>query len=989
MNKKILILFTVHCLLFTYLRAEDVEVKLPSNDGTTKFAVQDSDAENVATIDSDGNLIINGDATIKGGILKRIVNSSYLKLFGGTDSSGGGFIEAYGSGEATNPGVLKLGFGGGATTGNIQFLHYDGSGWTEKLRLFPSGGLFLGSSPSDPGYGTFKTTFGINASTGIFSSDVTISGNLKSTGIGLNISTNTILGGSLRFYSSSTDLANPVAGEVYYNSSTNRLRLYNGKWVDIATGTITGGGNITGNGSINSVAKFTGTSAIGDSNISDSGSLITLTGASAGYSVDDGAVYINNSNPTGNRTILGLATGGTPKFRFDNDGDLEVENNLFLTGITKGMYYGSTISDPGVYYDTYRVRVSTVLRVDGELQLGENIIQDSGSNTRLTLATAVSGATIINSDLQINGDDILDSGGTTRITLGVTNSISDDLEVAGGDLYLTASSNNRKLYWDSTNGGITISTRTIINGQEIVNGVSNEDVLKINKTATGGGAGIVITNQGTGAGIYMDETGDGAPNHIIAKTGEADKFIVDNDGSVGIEGNIYDITGNTVTINDSLLIEGNAQFGTTTASTISSSGYMDLADLNADPTGADGRICYRSDTGKLRLYTSGKWVNIATGTITGGGLSGSGTADTVVKFMDASTMGDSNITDNGSLVTVGSSAKVSGQLTVTSSITVQGSKFSVGSSTLVVTDGKVGIGGVSPLVKLDIRGDNTKSTTADEKLLKVASRGTGPLALDFGIRTNATASSRYAYIDVLDDATPRALTLQRSGGYVGIGKVLPGGMLHISTGPAISALILDCESTDTGDYTGAEFRVHSAGTANRKGALFFERTDTYGRGSIHLATNNTADSSNVSLSDARLTVKSDGKVGIRTTNPAYDLDVNGDIRAIGSVYYGGTVGNADGELYDKPDYVFQDGYKVLETEEVEQFLKREGHLPWMTSVKQEKEENGNAVNMTRMAFETVETVENLQLQIIKLNKFITQQRKEIDILKAEISRLKK
>jgi hypothetical protein len=98
------------------------------------------------------------------------------------------------------------------------------------------------------------------------------------------------------------------------------------------------------------------------------------------------------------------------------------------------------------------------------------------------------------------------------------------------------------------------------------------------------------------------------------------------------------------------------------------------------------------------------------------------------------------------------------------------------------------------------------------------------------------------------------------------------------------------------------------------------------------------------------------------------LDVNGDIRAIGSVYYGGTQGNTDANLYNKPDYVFEEGYDAMSIEQVEEFLKKENHLPWMTSVKQEKEENGDVIDMTRMAFETVETAENLQMQIIELNK---------------------
>ncbi|NIP51571.1 MAG: hypothetical protein GWN00_22050 [Aliifodinibius sp.] len=128
-----------------------------------------------------------------------------------------------------------------------------------------------------------------------------------------------------------------------------------------------------------------------------------------------------------------------------------------------------------------------------------------------------------------------------------------------------------------------------------------------------------------------------------------------------------------------------------------------------------------------------------------------------------------------------------------------------------------------------------------------------------------------------------------------------------------------------------------------------------------------------------------GNVGIRTTNPAYDLDVNGDIRAIGSVYYGGTVGNANGTAYSKPDYVFEEGYDAMSIDQVEAYLKKENHLPWMTSVKQEKEENGDVIDMTRMAFETVETAENLQIQVIELNKLIKEQAELIKIQQKRIS----
>jgi len=131
------------------------------------------------------------------------------------------------------------------------------------------------------------------------------------------------------------------------------------------------------------------------------------------------------------------------------------------------------------------------------------------------------------------------------------------------------------------------------------------------------------------------------------------------------------------------------------------------------------------------------------------------------------------------------------------------------------------------------------------------------------------------------------------------------------------------------------------------------------------------------------------KVGIRMWLPQYDLDVNGNIRATGSVYYGGNAGSANGTAYPKPDFVFDESYQSLNTEQIEEFIKKENHLPWITSAKREKEENGDVINMTRMAFETLETVENLQLQLIELNKKLKEMNKLIVQQQQEIQKLKK
>ncbi|MEJ5317439.1 MAG: hypothetical protein WHS63_10560 [Tenuifilum sp.] len=119
---------------------------------------------------------------------------------------------------------------------------------------------------------------------------------------------------------------------------------------------------------------------------------------------------------------------------------------------------------------------------------------------------------------------------------------------------------------------------------------------------------------------------------------------------------------------------------------------------------------------------------------------------------------------------------------------------------------------------------------------------------------------------------------------------------------------------------------------------------------------------------------STGNVGLGTVSPDKKLHVVGDARVTGSIYYGtGT------STYTKPDFVFNPDYKEFyDPLSVESFIRLNGHLPWLTKASEEKD----GINLTRMQFETVETVENLQLQII-------QQQKEIEELKRANSELEK
>ncbi len=126
-----------------------------------------------------------------------------------------------------------------------------------------------------------------------------------------------------------------------------------------------------------------------------------------------------------------------------------------------------------------------------------------------------------------------------------------------------------------------------------------------------------------------------------------------------------------------------------------------------------------------------------------------------------------------------------------------------------------------------------------------------------------------------------------------------------------------------------------------------------------------------------------GNVGINTNIPDKLLTVNGDARVTGDIYYG-AIGSPT--TYSKPDFVFSPDYnKDFDILNIEKFIKKHNHLPWVTAAKDEKE----GINMTRMSFQTLEAVENQQLQIIELKKENENQQKIIENLLKRIEKLEK
>ncbi|UCB52184.1 MAG: hypothetical protein JSV10_09390 [Candidatus Zixiibacteriota bacterium] len=127
--------------------------------------------------------------------------------------------------------------------------------------------------------------------------------------------------------------------------------------------------------------------------------------------------------------------------------------------------------------------------------------------------------------------------------------------------------------------------------------------------------------------------------------------------------------------------------------------------------------------------------------------------------------------------------------------------------------------------------------------------------------------------------------LSSSSDKVGIGLSNPNRKLYVAenaSGLSLPLKIDNPHSTLNTDATGILFSVGGQGShqldANRgKGALVYEYTGTWNRGDFHFLQDSNADSANhPNLSDAVMTIKNDGTVGIGTSDPNNLLELKGN-----------------------------------------------------------------------------------------------------------------
>ncbi|MBN2274585.1 MAG: hypothetical protein JXR41_00130 [Bacteroidales bacterium] len=120
-----------------------------------------------------------------------------------------------------------------------------------------------------------------------------------------------------------------------------------------------------------------------------------------------------------------------------------------------------------------------------------------------------------------------------------------------------------------------------------------------------------------------------------------------------------------------------------------------------------------------------------------------------------------------------------------------------------------------------------------------------------------------------------------NNGNLGLGTAYPDRKLHITVdnnGLNIPLMVHNLDETETGgNAVGIGFN-NEPGGGWVKAAIALERTASYGTGTLHFLMDNTADDSDVTLSDSKMSITRNGNVGIGTTIPHSKLQVTeGDV----------------------------------------------------------------------------------------------------------------
>lgn len=274
----------------------------------------------------------------------------------------------------------------------------------------------------------------------------------------------------------------------------------------------------------------------------------------------------------------------------------------------------------------------------------------------------------------------------------------------------------------------------------------------------------------------------------------------------------------------------------------------------------------------------------------------------------------------------------------------------------------VGVGTTSPQQQMHINGNTLISGSGKALLFSTSASTTDG---NFGIKY--TGSGLNFYIP----NNTNYLMYIRNNGYVGIGTSSPTEKLEVSgnakaTNVTATSAVQSSTLTVTGNVTfnslaGSSSKILTVGS---NGLLSSADMSEVGDGmGNHIAT------TNLNLNGKNIVGATNGtggiyvaqngnvRIGAGTANPTKALEVNGAIRSKEVLV----------EVANWSDFVFDKDYDLMTLNEVESYIKENGHLPDVPSAKEVK---ANGVEVGEMNAILLQKIEELTLYIIELEKKI-------------------
>jgi hypothetical protein len=295
--------------------------------------------------------------------------------FGDTFTAGdtAGLV-AHGGGGIVN--VIPIGFA--AST----YLFYIGTG--EAMRLNGSNNLLIGTTSGVAGGGRLQVNGNVNITGSFQVNGETIgggggSGNITGGGTAYNLplfstATNIIDSNIREAFGRIGINTAPAGSSSYYLTVAGGINVIGSGAGFFVNGEAIGGGSggLSGGGTLNKIAKWSGGTSLTDSIISDNGSTVSITGV---LSIS-GQLYVNGSLITGG----GGGGGGDTFWAINGAGDgifygAKVAIGGNVSSLNKLEVVGS-IGASGGYFETSDIRLKNVLSVNPEIDLSQiNLIK--------------------------------------------------------------------------------------------------------------------------------------------------------------------------------------------------------------------------------------------------------------------------------------------------------------------------------------------------------------------------------------------------------------------------------------------------------------------------------------------------------------------------------------------------------------------------------------------------------------------------------------